>query len=68
MLQLNNFLSDIKVSNIKRFEKEFLEYMDTHYREIGENQFLQKKTLTDEIKSKLEEAIDEFKKIFLQEA
>ena len=41
--------------------------MDTHYREVGKS-ILQEKTLTDEIKSKLEEGIVEFKKIFLQEA
>ena len=64
---VNDFLSDIKVSDIKRFEKEFLEYMDTHYREI-EKSIITGKTLTDEIKSELEEAIVEFKKVFLQEA
>jgi F-type H+-transporting ATPase subunit alpha len=64
---VNDFLSDIKVSNIRRFEREFLEYMDTHYREI-EKSIITGKTLTDEIKTKLEEAIVEFKKVFLQEA
>ena len=49
----NDFLSDINVSDIKRFEKEFLEYMDTHYREIRKINYLQEKTLTDEIKSML---------------
>ncbi|NRZ82584.1 proton translocating ATP synthase F1 alpha subunit [Clostridium beijerinckii] len=64
---VNDFLSDIKVSDIKKFEKEFLEYVDTHHREI-EKSIITGKTLTDEIKSMLEEAIVEFKKIFLQEA
>jgi len=64
---VNDFLSDIKVSDIRRFEREFLEYMDTHYREI-EKSIITGKTLTDEIKTKLEEAIVEFKKVFLQEA
>ena len=64
---VNDFLSDIKVSDIKRFEKEFLEYADTHYRDI-EKSIITGKTLTDEVKSMLEEAIVEFKKIFLQEA
>jgi F-type H+-transporting ATPase subunit alpha len=64
---VNDFLSDIKVSDIKRFEKEFLEYMDTHYREI-EKSIITGKTLTDEVKSMLEQAIVEFKKVFLQEA
>lgn len=64
---VNDFLSDIPVKQVRKFEKEFFEYMDTHYREVGKA-ILKEKTLTDEIKSKLEEAIVEFKKIFLQEA
>lgn len=64
---VNDFLSDIKVSDVRRFESEFFEFMDTHYREVGKS-ILEQKTLTDEIKSKLEEGIVEFKKIFLQEA
>ena len=64
---VNDFLSDIKVSDIRRFESEFFEFMDTHYREVGKL-ILKEKTLTDEIKAKLEEGIVEFKKIFLQEA
>jgi F-type H+-transporting ATPase subunit alpha len=63
----NDFLSDIKVSDIKRFEKEFLEYIDTHYRELGKS-ILTEKSLTDQIKAMLEESIVEFKKIFLKEA
>ena len=65
-LTVNDFLSDIKVSDIKKFESEFYEFMDTHYREVGKA-ILEEKTLTDQIKAKLEEAIVEFKKIFLQE-
>ncbi len=64
---VNNFLSDINVSDIGRFEKEFSEYMDTHYREI-EKSIITGKTLTDEIKAMLEQAIVEFKKVFLKEA
>ncbi len=64
---VNDFLSDIKVEDIKKFEKELLEYVDTHYRELG-RQIAEEKVLTDEVKAKLEVAIVEFKKIFLQEA
>lgn len=64
---VNDFLSDIKVKDIKKFEKEFLEYIDTHYREI-EKTIITGKTLTDEVKTMLEKAIVEFKKVFLQEA
>ena len=64
---VNDFLSDINVSDMRKFEREFFEYMDIHYREI-EKSIITGKTLTDEIKSMLEQAIVEFKKVFLQEA
>lgn len=60
---VNNHLMDIKVSDIKRFEKEFLEYMDTHHRDIGKD-IAEKKALDDDIKSRIENAIEEFKKLF----
>ncbi|QLY79230.1 F0F1 ATP synthase subunit alpha [Clostridium intestinale] len=62
---VNDFLSDIKVSDIKKFEAEFLEFMDTHHREIGKA-IVEQKVLSDEIKTGLESAIFEFKKMFLQ--
>lgn len=64
---VNDFLSDIQVSDVRKFEKGFLEYVDTHERELGK-QILTEKVLTDEIKSKLDEVIVNYKKIFLQEA
>lgn len=39
---VNDFLSDIKVSDIKKFEKEFLEYVDTHHREIEKINYYRK--------------------------
>jgi len=62
---VNDFLSDIKVSDIKKFEAEFLEFMDTHHREVGKA-IIEQKVLSDEIKTGLESAIFEFKKMFLQ--
>lgn len=64
---VNDFLSDIKVTDIKKFEQGLLEYIDTHHREV-EKSIITEKTLTDEIKKQLEVVIVEFKKIFLQEA
>ncbi|MDD7792700.1 F0F1 ATP synthase subunit alpha [Clostridium sp. 'White wine YQ'] len=64
---VNDFLSDIKVNDIIKFEKEFLEFMDTHHREVGKA-IVEKKVLDDEVKSQLEASIIEFKKIFLQGA
>ncbi|ABK61384.1 MULTISPECIES: F0F1 ATP synthase subunit alpha [Clostridium] len=61
---VNNYLSDIKVSDIRTFEREFLEYVDTHYRDLGQK-ILDKKELTDDIKGELNTAIQEFKKVFL---
>ncbi|MBZ9685068.1 F0F1 ATP synthase subunit alpha [Clostridium estertheticum] len=59
----NNYLMDIPVHQITRFESEFLEYMDTHHREVGKA-IVEVKVLNDEIKKQLIEAIEEFKKIF----
>lgn len=60
----NNYLMDIPVHHITRFEAEFLEYMDTHHREIG-REIEEGKVLTDKIKQQLIAAIEEFKKTFL---
>lgn len=64
---VNDYLSDIKVDDIRNFEKDFLEYMDTQYREVGK-EIVEKKVLTDELKASLEKGITEFKKIFLNNA
>jgi F-type H+/Na+-transporting ATPase subunit alpha len=64
---VHDFLSDIKVVDVRKFEEELLDYMDTHHREILKK-IIEVKTLTDEIKENLEKAIVEFKKIFLQDA
>ena len=61
---INDFLSDIKVSDIRKFEKEFLEYVDTHHRDLLK-EIAVGKILTDEIKVKIEACVIEFKKIFL---
>ena len=59
----NNNLMDIPVHQITRFEKEFLEYMDTHHREVGKA-IAENNTLDDMIKQQLILSIEEFKKIF----
>lgn len=61
---VNNYLMDIKVSDIEQFEEEFSEFMDTHHREI-ERKIRKEKTLTENIKNELNNALSEFKKIFL---
>lgn len=41
---LNDFLSDIRVKDIRRFEDEFLEFMDTHHRDVLK-QIIDEKTI-----------------------
>ena len=64
---VNDFLSDVKVTDIRKFEEEFLEYMDTHHRDILK-QIVTEKELTKELKENIEKCIIEFKKMFLQDA
>jgi F-type H+-transporting ATPase subunit alpha len=59
----NNYLTDIPVHQVIRFESEFFEYMDTHHREVGKA-IVDNKMLDDKLKQQLIEAIEEFKKIF----
>lgn len=64
---VNDFLSDIKVEDIRKFESGLLEHMDTHQRDLLKG-ILDGGALTDDVKAKLEESIIEYKKIFIQEA
>ena len=50
---VNDFLSDIKVKDIRKFEAEFLEYMDTHHRDVLK-QVIVEKQLTNELKENIE--------------
>ena len=58
---LNDFLSDIRVKDIRRFEDEFLEFMDTHHRDVLK-QIIDEKQLSDNLKENIEKCIIEFKK------
>ena len=64
---LNDFLSDIRVKDIRRFEDEFLEFMDTHHRDVLK-QIIDEKQLSDNLKENIEKCIVEFKKEFLKDA
>ena len=57
---LNDFLSDIRVKDIRRFEDEFLEFMDTHHRDVLK-QIIDEKQLSDNLKENIEKCIIEFK-------
>ena len=53
----NNYLMDIPVHQVIRFENEIFEYMDTHHREYGKA-IVDRMVLNDEIKQQLIEAIE----------
>jgi F-type H+/Na+-transporting ATPase subunit alpha len=59
----NNHLNDIPVPEIRRFEKEFLEYIHTHVVDIPKT-IAEKKEMTDDTKAKLDDALNKFKAIF----
>lgn len=59
-------LLDVPVEKIGEFESAFIEYMDTHHKEIGQ-EIVEKKALSDDLSKRLSDAIEEYKKIFLAE-
>lgn len=61
----NNYLSDIELIDISKFEEQLIEFADTHYRDTLKD-IKTKGVLTDEIKNDMEECISEFKKIFTE--
>ncbi|MCQ2750014.1 MAG: F0F1 ATP synthase subunit alpha [Clostridia bacterium] len=59
----NKYLLDVAVEDVRRFEEEFLEFMNARHSEIIEA-IHNDKELKDDTKQKLNSAIDEFKKEF----
>lgn len=57
------YLADVPVERVSEFEKEFYNYMDLEHPEIGLT-IRQSGQLTDETMTKLDEAIESFKKSF----
>lgn len=55
----NNFLESISVKDVKRFEKEYLEYVDVKYPEIFET-IRSTKVLDDSTMAKIKSSADEF--------
>ncbi|MFZ5968894.1 MAG: F0F1 ATP synthase subunit alpha [Bacillota bacterium] len=60
---INKYLRDIPVPAVKRFEAEFIQFMDSNYAEIGKA-IKETGVLSDETESKLKAAIEEFKVVF----
>ncbi len=57
---LNGFMDDIDIKKVQRFESEFMEYLGQRKASLLEK-IAQEKKMTDEIKTQLEQAINEFK-------
>ncbi|CAM2754653.1 F0F1 ATP synthase subunit alpha [Hathewaya histolytica] len=61
---VKDYLSDIPVNKISDFEKEFLNYVETHHRDVLKN-IVDTGKLTEEIEGSIRKAIEEFKKVFV---
>jgi F-type H+-transporting ATPase subunit alpha len=59
----NGFLDRIPVSDVRRFERELLEFMEANHPEIGQH-IREKGTLPEEVESRLREAVTEFARRF----
>ena len=60
---VNKYLMDVEVKHIRRFEAEYLEFLNTNYPEIGKS-IVETGALSDEMEEKLKAAIVEFKASF----
>lgn len=59
---INNYLADIPIEEIKKFEVELFEFMDVQHQDIGKA-IKNSGTLTEDTELKLKDAIIEFKKL-----
>lgn len=63
---INGYLDDIPVKECSLFEEEFLQFMERHHPEIGE-EIAQEKVLTASLENDLKASIVEFKEKFFKE-
>ena len=61
----NGYVDDISTSDIRKFEKELMKFVDAKYENI-KKEIKEKKTLDDDLKAKLRAMVEEFKKSFQQ--
>lgn len=61
----NGYVDDIPTSDVRKFEKELMKFVDAKYENI-KKEIKEKKTLDDDLKAKLRAMIEEFKKSFQQ--
>jgi F-type H+-transporting ATPase subunit alpha len=62
-LGTNEYLSDITILDIKRFEKEILEFIEVKYNDIFES-IKKEKVLSEDTEAKLKKAAEDFLNIF----
>jgi F-type H+-transporting ATPase subunit alpha len=55
----NDYLESIEIEDIKRFESEFLEYVEVKYRSLYQD-IREKKSLSDDTTEKIKNAVEEF--------
>ena len=60
------YLDDLPVEVVRRFEEEFLAYMETKHADIL-SEIAEKKVISDELRERLAKAVEEFKAIFKRE-
>lgn len=61
----NGYVDDVPTSDIRKFEKELMKFVDAKYENI-KKEIKEKKTLDDDLKAKLRAMVEEFKKSFQQ--
>ena len=62
---INNYLEDVGVENVKRYEKEFLEYMTSTYPEVGRS-IKEEGKIVEATEETLRTAIEKFNEKFLR--
>ena len=62
---INNYLEDVGVENVKRYEKEFLEYMTSTYPEVGRS-IKEEGKIVEATEETLRSAIEKFNEKFLR--
>jgi F-type H+/Na+-transporting ATPase subunit alpha len=59
---VNGYMKGMAIENVRRFEQDFYEFMDTHYPEVGRS-IVETGDLKEDKEAILRQALDEFKKI-----
>ncbi len=62
----SGYLKDYKLASIKKYEEELLYYIEINYPEIY-SEIKEKKSIDEELKTKMITALDNFKKIFVED-